>query len=88
MANIDDFFNISADVFVDVQSVNTVAVAEAMSVLNTLEKWLIYEKYFMDYTVRDSAASTGRSRSSVQRTIVQAEEKMRKFLNDSSPKNT
>lgn len=80
--NIDDLFSLSDDNVSQQQLENTVAVKQAMSVLDSTEKWLIYQKYFMDFTVRDSAKSVGKSKSTVQRIIQGAEEKMKQYFNN------
>ncbi len=74
--NIDDFFDIADCLNVAEQSAAAVTLQMAMSVLNKLEKLLIYEKYFMDFTVRDIAQSVGKTKSTVHRMIVVAEIKM------------
>ena len=78
--NIDDFFHLASDDDVETTSTAQLLVRQAMSVLTDFEKRLIYQKYFMDFTVRDSAKSLGKSKSAVQRAIASAEDKMRKFL--------
>lgn len=78
--NIDDFPFICADVSVEEQGAASVAINEAMQNLTDTEKWLVYQKYFMDFTVRDSAKSVGKSKSAVQRILAQAEEKIRRNL--------
>ena len=80
-SNIDEFFDIAGDGDVAEQSASALAVRQAMSVLTDTEKMLIYQKYFMDFTVRDSAKATGLSKSTVSRKIFEAEEKMRKYMN-------
>ena len=77
---IDDFFHLSSDDDVSEQTTTHLLLKQAMSVLTDFEKRLIYQKYFMDFTVRDSAESLGKSKSAVQRAIVAAEEKMRNYL--------
>ncbi len=67
------------DVF-DVVSQN-IQLKNAMKTLTKYEQVAIYQKYFMDYTVRDIAKDMGKSRSSTQRIIDLAEEKIKKFLN-------
>ena len=79
--NIDDFFNLSSDDDVAEKSTTQVALRKAMEVLTDFEKRVIYQKYFMDFTVRDSAKSLGKSKSAVQRAITSAEEKIKTFLN-------
>lgn len=78
--NIDDFFDLSDSFNLAEQSAATVTLQKAMSVLNSLEKLLIYQKYFMDFTVRDIAKSVGKPKSTVQRILHAAEEKMRGVL--------
>lgn len=82
-ADIDEFFDIADTADVAEKSAATVAVEQAMSVLDKQEKLLIFQKYFMDYTVRDSAKATGIDKSAVSRKIIKAEEKMREFLTKS-----
>ncbi|MCH5154545.1 MAG: sigma-70 family RNA polymerase sigma factor [Clostridiales bacterium] len=79
-ADIDEFYDIAATADVAEQSTAALSVSQAMSVLTEQEKLLIYQKYFMDFTVRDSAKATGLSKSTVSRKIAEAEEKMRKFM--------
>ncbi len=57
------------------------AVEQAMSVLDAFERQVIYQKYFMDFTVRDSAKALGASKSKVSRAVLGAEEKMKKYIN-------
>ncbi len=78
--NIDNFFFWASDVNVAAQSTAELTVREAMTVLTPFEQRVIYQRYFMDFTVRDSAASLGKSRSTVERAAKSAEEKMKKFL--------
>lgn len=82
-ADIDEFYDIADTLDVAEKSAASLAVEQAMSVLDKQEKMLIYQKYFMDYTVRDSAKSTGIDKSTVSRKIIKAEEKMRLFLTKS-----
>lgn len=78
--NIDDFFHLASDDDVEGKSATELLVEQAMSVLSDFEKRVIYQKYFMDFTVRDSAKSLSKSKSAVQRAIASAEEKMKKYL--------
>jgi len=79
-ANIDDYFDISAGLDIAEDSVAKLTLKNALCALDPLEKRLIYEKYFMDYTVRDSAESVGKSKSTVQRMLTAAEDKMKQFI--------
>ena len=78
--DIDEFYDIAATADVAEKSAQSLAIEQAMSVLDQTEKQLIYQKYFMDYTVRDSAKAIGMGKSTVARKISEAEEKMRKFM--------
>ena len=76
-AKLDEFFDLSDDVDVAETVGNAATVRSAMSVLSAFEKRIIYQKYFMDMTVRDSAKSLGKSKSAIARAITAAEDKMR-----------
>ena len=80
MENIDDYFNLSSCDDVAEQSTTFVTLRQAMEALTDFEKRVIYQKYFMDFTVRDSAASLGKSKSAVQRAITSAEEKIKIYI--------
>ncbi|MCH5163579.1 MAG: sigma-70 family RNA polymerase sigma factor [Clostridiales bacterium] len=84
--NIDELFDMSDTIDVAEKSTTSLTVELAMSVLDKQEKLLIYQKYFMDYTVRDSAKATGIDKSTISRKIIKAEEKMRLFLSESGQK--
>ncbi|MDE7165165.1 MAG: sigma-70 family RNA polymerase sigma factor [Clostridiales bacterium] len=81
--DIDEFYDIAATTDIAEKSAQALAVEQAMSVLDNTEKLLIYQKYFMDYTVRDSAKAISLSKSTVARKLVEAEAKMRKFMTKS-----
>ena len=80
--NIDDFWNIASDDDVFETSASRVLLKQAMSILTEYERQVIYQKYFMDFTVRDIAKSLGKSRSSVQRAVTSAEEKLQNYINN------
>lgn len=75
--NIDDYFNLADSLDVAEQSSAAVALQQAMAALTQMEKLVVYEKYFMDYTIRDIAKSIGKSKSAVQRMLSAAETKMK-----------
>lgn len=79
--NIDNFFNLSSEQDVAELTATQLTLRQAMEVLTDFEKRVIYQKYFMDFTVRDSAKSLAKSKSTVQRAISSAEEKIKLFLN-------
>lgn len=79
--NIDEVFYLAADDNVEEQSVAAVMVRDAMKCCTVFERRVIYQKYFMDITVRDSAKILGRSRSAVARAIASGERKIKNYLN-------
>ena len=78
--NIDDFFNLSSEEDVAEKSTSKLLLRRAMETLTDFEKRVIYQKYFMDFTVRDSAKSLGKSKSAVQRAITSAEVKLKNYI--------
>lgn len=80
--NIDDFFDIACSENVSENCLSALAVKKGFSVLTKEEKTVIYQKYFMDFTVREIARSLGKSKSAVQRLIDKAENKMKVALSD------
>ena len=78
--NIDDCFSLAADDDVFEQSSAHVVLRQAMATLTPLERWILYQKYFMDLTVRDIAQAVNKSKSAVQRALASAEEKVRNFI--------
>ena len=80
--NIDDCFFLADPSDPFGLSENTVTLQNALSALDETEKKVVYQKYFMDFTVRDIAASLGMSKSTVQRTLDRAENKLRAYLSD------
>ena len=79
--NIDDYFNLQGRDDVAEQSSTHILLKQAMQTLTDFERRVIYQKYFMDFTVRDSANSLGKSKSAVQRAIVSAEQKIKLYIN-------
>ena len=79
--DISECFDLSDGTNVSERATVGMTVEKAMSVLDGTERRVIYQKYFMDFTVRDSAKALGLSKSKVSRTVLAAEEKMRKFMN-------
>lgn len=78
--NIDDFFNLSSEEDVAEKSTSKLLLRRALHSLTDFEKRVIYQKYFMDFTVRDSAKSLGKSKSAVQRAITSAEVKLKNYI--------
>ena len=78
--NIEECFSLAATDDVFEVSTAHVILKQAMAVLTPLERWILYQKYFMDFTVREIASASGKSKSAVQRALNSAEEKVRKFV--------
>ena len=78
--NIEDCFSLAACDDVFEQSSAHVVLVQAMATLTPLERWILYQKYFMDLTVREIAQTVNKSKSAVQRALTSAEEKVRKFV--------
>ena len=78
--NYDDLPFLSDDCPTEDNLVAAAAVQQAIKELTEREKQLIYQKYFMEFTVRDSARATGISKSEVQRTVARAEAKLKASL--------
>ncbi len=79
--NIDECFSLAMSDDVFERSRSSVDLANGMKTLTMEEQSIIYQRYFMDFTIRDIAKSTGKSKSYVQRLLVTAEEKLRNSLN-------
>ena len=86
--NIEDCFSLAATDDVFEQSAAHLVLKQAMDVLEPLERWILYQKYFMDLTVREIAEASGKSKSAVQRALASAEEKVRNFVKSGTkPRN-
>ncbi len=79
--NIEDCFDIATndDLFQTVS--NKSILADAMQNLTKIEQVVVYQKYFMDCTVRDTAKLLGKSKSTVARLVISAEQKLTAYLN-------
>lgn len=78
--NIDDMRSLPSDDDVQQRSETELLLQDAMSALTDVERQLVYRKYFMELTVRDIARDMGMSKSTVQRQIQLAEQKMKDRL--------
>lgn len=86
--NLDDCFDIAAIDDVAEQSSAHLLLKQAMAQLSSFERQVVYQKYFMDFTVRDIADSLGKSKSTVQRALSSGEEKIKLFVkNGTKPFN-
>lgn len=75
--DIDAFFDLTDGTDISEKASAAADVKRAMAALLPVERRLVYQKYFMDFTVRDSAKAIGKSKSQVARLIAAAEQKMR-----------
>jgi len=78
--DIDGFFDLSSGRDFTEDSVNALAVEDALKRLSKQERLCVWLKYFNDYTVREIAEETGLSKSSVHDVIKKAEGKLREFM--------
>ena len=78
--NIEECFSLAATDDVFEQSSAHVVLKQAMTALTPLERWILYQKYFMDLSIREIAQACGKSKSAVQRALIAAEEKVRNFV--------
>jgi RNA polymerase sigma-70 factor (ECF subfamily) len=79
-ADIDGFFSLSDGKDFTADSLNALAVEDALKKLTERERLCIWLKYFNDYTVREIAAETGIPKATVQDIIKKAERRLRGFL--------
>ncbi len=79
-ANIDDFFHLSDGVDLAERSAAALTVEAALKKLTETERLCMWLKYFNDYSVREIAAETGLSKSTVQDAIKKAEHKLREYI--------
>ncbi len=78
--NIEDCFNLASADDVFQSATQSATLYQAMAALTKIEQVLVYQRYFMDYTIRDSAKALGKSKSAVARLIQTAEQKLKTFL--------
>ena len=78
--NIEECFSLAATDDVFEQSTAHVTLKQALGALTPLERLVLYQKYFMDLTVREIAHEVGKSKSAVQRALSSAEQKVKNFV--------
>lgn len=78
--NIDEFFSLSDGNYSEEKLAGALALEAAMSALSTEERRVVYYRYYFDFTVREIARETGMSKSSVQRALERAEQKLKDRL--------
>ena len=78
--NIDDCFDLADPSDMESSACASAVLQAAMKTLSQVERQVVYQKYFMEQTVRDIAKNLSMSKSSVQRAITSAEEKLKNYL--------
>lgn len=73
-------FNLSSLDYSPERRESAIVLEEAIKKLNPEEQQAIYYAYYLDMTVRETAAAMKCGKSSVQRTLQRAEEKLKLFL--------
>ena len=80
--DIDAFFHLSDGRYDAGRIERAVLLEDAVGRLSAQERRMIYYRYYLDFTVRETAKETGMSKSAVQRLTVSAENKLRKMLSE------
>ena len=78
----DELFNLSSADYSPEKRENAIMLEAAIQMLEPEEKNVIFCTYYLDMTVRDTAAMLKLSKSSVQRTLQRAETKLKNLLGD------
>ena len=78
---IDDFFSLSSSEGYDEENIlSALTLEQAIGRLPVYGKTLIYYRYYMDMTVREIAAKTGKSKSQIQRDLEETEKTLKNLL--------
>lgn len=77
----DEFFSLADESYSPEKRETAIMLEQAISKLEPPERQAIRMRYFLDMTVRETAAAMKLSRSSAQRLIERAEEKLKSLLN-------
>lgn len=78
--DIDAFFHLTDERYDPGRVERALLLEDAVRSLAPEERRMIYYRYYLDFTVRETAKETGMSKSAVQRLTASAEEKLRKSL--------
>ena len=79
-ANIDEFYNLADGQDCEERACDRLLAESLLQNLTSVQRKVIYLKYFMDMTVREIAKEVGKSKSYVQKEIGRSEQKMRQML--------
>ncbi len=80
--DIDAFFHLTDGRYDGSRIERAAALEDAVSRLTKEERAMIYYRYYLDLTVREIAAETGKSKSAVGRLVTAAEEKLKELLSE------
>lgn len=78
--SVDEMYSLSSSDYLPEGRDNAISLESAIAKLSDSEKKVIYCRYYLDMTVRDTAAQLKMSKSAVQRTQENAENKIKLFL--------
>lgn len=78
--SVDEMYSLSSSDYSPEGKDSAIALESAIAKLNDIEKKVIYCRYYLDMTVRETAAQLLMSKSAVQRTQENAENKIKLFL--------
>lgn len=78
--SLDEIYSLASSDYLPEKRDYAIALECAISKLNDTEKKVIYCRYYLDMTVRDTAAQLNMSKSAVQRTQQNAENKIKLIL--------
>jgi len=85
--NIDGFFSLSSADYDEEKLSNAILVEQAVMKLSPAERKIIYYSYYLGMTVREAAKNAGLSKSTAQRLLSSAEEKLKTLLSGGTKPN-
>ena len=80
--DLDAFFHLTDERYSPERREEALALECALERLTEDERKMIYYRYYLDFTVREIAAETGMSKSAVARAAQNAEDKLKKLLQE------
>lgn len=78
--DLDSFFSLADERYSPDRRADALLFQDALARLTPIERRLIYYRYYLDFTVRETAQEMGLSKSGVSRMTEQAEQKLKKIL--------
>lgn len=80
--NLDEFFSLSDERYSAERREEALILEDALQKLGAEDRKMIYYRYYLDFTVREIAAETGMSKSSAERALQRAEERLKELLKE------